>query len=139
MIEEQGNSWALRPSRELIAQMVRFGVGGAGCYLLNLAVFTLCVRGFDAGYVLAAGIALVASVSAGFLLYRHWIFVASHGHPGHQAARFLVLNLGAMGLSVLFLHEGIALGIDKVPAQAIALAMITPVTFFGNRLWSFRA
>jgi putative flippase GtrA len=139
MIEEQGNSWALRPSRDLIAQMLRFGVGGAGCYLLNLAVFTLCVRALDAGYVLAAAVARIVSISAGFLLYRHWIFVAPDGHPGHQAARYLVLNICALCLSILFLHEGIALGIDKVPAQAVALAMVTPVTFFGNRHWSFRA
>jgi putative flippase GtrA len=29
-------------------------------------------------------------------------------------------------------------GLDKVPAQAIAVIVVTPLNFIGNKLWSFR-
>ena len=34
--------------------------------------------------------------------------------------------------------RGIALGMDKVLAQAIAIVLVTPLNFVGNKLWSFR-
>ena len=33
----------------------------------------------------------------------------------------------------------IALGLDKVLAQAIAVVLVTPLNFVGNKLWSFRS
>jgi putative flippase GtrA len=33
----------------------------------------------------------------------------------------------------------VALGLDKVLAQAIAIILVTPVNFIGNKLWSFRS
>jgi putative flippase GtrA len=32
----------------------------------------------------------------------------------------------------------IALGLDKVLSQAIAVVLVTPLNFIGNKLWSFR-
>src|SRR4029078_2207746 len=32
----------------------------------------------------------------------------------------------------------IALGLDKVLAQAIAVVLVVPLNFLGNKLWSFR-
>jgi putative flippase GtrA len=32
----------------------------------------------------------------------------------------------------------IAAGMDKVLAQAIAVVLVTPLNFIGNKLWSFR-
>jgi putative flippase GtrA len=29
-------------------------------------------------------------------------------------------------------------GLDKVLAQAIAIVLVTPLNFIGNKLWSFR-
>jgi putative flippase GtrA len=33
----------------------------------------------------------------------------------------------------------IALGLDKVLAQAIAVVLVVPLNFLGNKLWSFRS
>jgi putative flippase GtrA len=33
----------------------------------------------------------------------------------------------------------VALGVGKVLAQAIAIVLVTPLNFVGNKLWSFRA
>ena len=32
----------------------------------------------------------------------------------------------------------ISLGLEKIPAQAIAIILVTPLNFVGNKLWSFR-
>jgi putative flippase GtrA len=32
----------------------------------------------------------------------------------------------------------IALGLDEVLSQAIAIVLVTPINFVGNKLWSFR-
>jgi putative flippase GtrA len=38
----------------------------------------------------------------------------------------------------VILETLIALGLDKIPAQAIAIILVTPLNFVGNKLWSFR-
>jgi putative flippase GtrA len=122
-------------------QLVRFGVVGASGYVVNLAVFTLLVHGAGVDYKLAAVGAFVVALTNNFVWNRAWTFSdASGGHAGFQAARFCAVSLVAFGfnLVVLFaLVEGA--GVDKVLAQAIAIAAATPLSFLGNKLWSFRA
>jgi putative flippase GtrA len=36
------------------------------------------------------------------------------------------------------LHLFVRLGLDEVLAQALAIVLVTPVNFVGNKLWSFR-
>jgi putative flippase GtrA len=36
------------------------------------------------------------------------------------------------------LHVLISLGTGKLVGQAIAIILVTPLNFLGNRLWSFR-
>jgi putative flippase GtrA len=38
----------------------------------------------------------------------------------------------------LCLHLLIGLGLGKFVSQAIAIVLVTPVNFIGNKLWSFR-
>ena len=122
-------------------QLVRFAIVGASGYVVNLGVFTALVHGASVDYKLAAVAAFVVALSNNFVWNRAWTFSdASGGHAGFQAARFCVVSLAAFGfnLVVLFaLVEGI--GMQKVLAQAIAIAAATPMNFLGNKLWSFRA
>ena len=39
---------------------------------------------------------------------------------------------------LLLLSALIRLGVDEVVAQAIAIVLVTPLNFIGNKLWSFR-
>jgi putative flippase GtrA len=32
----------------------------------------------------------------------------------------------------------VRLGLGEVPAQALAIVLVTPLNFIGNKLWSFR-
>ena len=121
-------------------QLVRFGfVGGLG-FVVNLAVYTLCVHAIGIDYHLAAIAAWLIAVINNFVLNRHWTFDArQHGRVHFQAMRFVTVSLVALGFSllllVLFVEVG---GVPKVPAQALAVAASMPLNFLGNKLWSFR-
>jgi dolichol-phosphate mannosyltransferase len=119
-------------------QLVRFAVVGASGYAVNLAVFAVLVHGADLDYRLAATGAFLVAVANNFLWNRRWTFAARDGHAGFQAARFLVVSVGAflVGLGLLALLVDGA-GVPEVPAQALAIVLATPLSFLGNKLWSF--
>jgi putative flippase GtrA len=120
-------------------QLVRFGAVGASGYVVNLAVFALCLHVVGIDYRVSAVIAWVVSVLNNFWLNRHWTFGARQAHPGRQAARFFTVSLVAFGFSYVVLIGLVSgLGVTKVLAQAIAIAAATPLNFVGQKLWSFR-
>jgi putative flippase GtrA len=126
-----------RPSNWL--QLVRFGmVGGVG-FIVNLAVYSLFVHPIGVDYRVASVVAWLVAVINNFVLNRHWTFDARAGRAHFQALRFLIVSLVAEAFSLLaltLLVEGA--GIDKVGAQALAVAASMPLNFLGNKLWSFR-
>lgn len=121
-------------------QLVRFAAVGASGYVVNLIVFAVCVHLAAIDYRVASVIAFLVSVINNFWLNRHWTFDAKEHHPARQGARFFVVSLVAFGFTEIVL---IALvsggGMVKVLAQAIAVAASTPLSFLGQKLWSFRA
>jgi dolichol-phosphate mannosyltransferase len=120
-------------------QLGRFVAVGASGYVVNLAVFTVCVHGLGVNYLVAATLAFLVAVTNNFVWNRHWTFDARGVHAGFQAFRFFVVSVAAFLFNIAILYalvEGAGLG--KVPAQAIAIVLATPVSFVGNKLWSFR-
>jgi dolichol-phosphate mannosyltransferase len=122
-------------------QLVRFAAVGASGYAVNLGVFTLLVHAAAIDYKLAAVAAFLVALTNNFVWNRAWTFAdAGGGHVGFQAARFCVVSLVAFGFNLVVLFALVEwLGLEKVPAQAIAIAAATPLNFLGNKLWSFRA
>ena len=89
-------------------------------------------------YQLAATLAFLVAVSNNFLWNRHWTFKAGDGRAHHQAARFLVVSVAAFAAGLVLLTLLVeAFGMQEVPAQAIAIVAVTPVSFLANKLWSF--
>jgi putative flippase GtrA len=52
--------------------------------------------------------------------------------------RFFVVSLASLGANLLVLHFFITFGLGKLVGQAIAIVLVTPLNFVGNKLWSFR-
>jgi putative flippase GtrA len=120
-------------------QLIRFGAVGAAGYVVNLAVFALCVHAFGVDYRVSAVIAWVVAVINNFWLNRHWTFRAKQARAVHQGARFFAVSLVAFGFSEAILIGLVSgTGMTKVLAQAIAIAAATPLNFVGQKLWSFR-
>jgi putative flippase GtrA len=120
------------------AQLLRFLAVGASGYVVNLAVFAACVHLGDVDYRAAAVVAFVVALANNFFWNRHWTFDAGEGHAGFQAARFIAVSLGAFVVNLIALELLVqSAGVDKLPAQAIAILIAMPVNFLGNKLWSF--
>src|SRR5436309_766129 len=121
-------------------QLIRFAAVGASGYAVNLAVFAASVHLLSIDYRIAFVIAFVISVANNFWWNRHWTFDAKHEHPIFQGTRFFAVSALAQAFAYVVL---VALvdgpGLAKVVAQAIAIAAATPLSFVGQKLWSFRA
>jgi dolichol-phosphate mannosyltransferase len=121
-------------------QLVRFAAVGASGYVVNLVVFAGCVHVLKIDYRIASVIAFVVSVINNFWLNRHWTFSAKQDHPIYQAVRFFTVSLVAYGFTYVVLVTLVDdVGVSKVIAQAIAIVAGTPLSFLGQKLWSFRA
>jgi putative flippase GtrA len=118
-------------------QLVKFCVVGGTGYVVNLVVYTLLVKGVDVHYIPAAVCSFLVAVTNNYSWNRMWTFRAQRGHVAWQGARFLVVSTLALGANLLVLHLLVTAGLDKVLAQAIAIILVTPINFVGNKLWSF--
>jgi putative flippase GtrA len=121
-------------------QLFRFAAVGASGYIVNLAVFAACVHWLSVNYKLAAVLAFTVSVVNNFWWNRHWTFSAKQQHPIQQGARFFAVSLVTFGFTYVVLVSLVdGAGMAKLVAQAIAIAAGTPLSFVGQKLWSFRA
>ena len=118
-------------------QLVMFCVVGGTGYVLNLIVFTLLVTLVDLHYIPAAICSFLVAVTNNYTWNRLWTFRSQRGHVGWQGMRFLVVSTLALGANLLVLHVLVTLGLDERLAQAIAIVLVTPINFVGNKLWSF--
>ena len=121
-------------------QLVRFATVGATGYAVNLIVFAICVHVLKIDYKLAAVVAFVMSVANNFWWNRHWTFRTKSKHPIEQGAKFFAVSLVTFGFTYVVLVSLVdGAGMPKLVAQAIAIAAGTPLSFVGQKLWSFRA
>jgi putative flippase GtrA len=118
-------------------QLAKFAAVGATGYAVNLAVYTALLRGAGWHYIYAATVSFLVAVTNNYLWNRLWTFRHQRGHVGFQGLRFLTVAVVAYGANLGILSALIALGMDKVAAQAIAIVLVTPLNFIGNKLWSF--
>jgi putative flippase GtrA len=119
-------------------QLAKFCTVGATGYVINLAVFSALVLGAGWHHLLAATISFLVAVTNNYLWNRLWTFRGQRGHVAYQGIRFLVVAVCALAANLVILDVLIALGLQKIPAQAIAVILVTPLNFVGNKLWSFR-
>jgi putative flippase GtrA len=129
---------ALRRSHNWV-QLAKFSTVGASGYLINLAVYAALLKGAGFHYAAAATCSFVVAVTNNYTWNRLWTFHAQRGHYGWQGLRFLLVALIAYAANLALLTGLIAAGLDKIVSQAIAVVLVTPLNFIGNKLWSFRS
>jgi putative flippase GtrA len=119
-------------------QLAKFCTVGAVGYAVNLAVYTTLVDAGGLHYNLAAAVSFLVAVSSNYVWNRLWTFRGQRGHVAYQGLRFFVVSLLALGANEVLLTAFVAGGVGKVVAQAIAVVLVTPINFVGNKLWSFK-
>jgi len=127
---------ALRRRRNW-TQLVKFCAVGASGYVVNLAVYALLLNGAGLHYISAAVGSFVVAVTNNYAWNRLWTFRDQRGGVAYQGMRFLIVSTMALGANLLVLHLLVSAGVGKLLAQAIAIVLVTPVNFVGNKLWSF--
>jgi putative flippase GtrA len=119
-------------------QLAKFCVVGASGYIVNLVVYTALLDGADWHYRAAATGSFLVAVTNNYLWNRLWTFRHSRGHFGFQGLRFFVVAVIAYIGNLAILTLLVELGAGKIISQAIAIVLVTPANFVGNKLWSFR-
>jgi putative flippase GtrA len=118
-------------------QLAQFCLVGAVGYLINLGVYALLLHE-GLHYLLAATLSFLVAVANNYWLNRHWTFRERRAGVASQGMRFFLISLASLGANLLVLHVLIRLGLGKLVGQAIAIVLVTPLNFVGNKLWSFR-
>ncbi len=118
-------------------QLAKFCAVGISGYVVNLAVYATLLA-FGVHYLLAAACSFLVAVTNNYVWNRAWTFKRQRGHLVFQGFRFLLVSMVALVANLVFLSVLVALGVPKLPAQAIAIVLVTPWNFVANKLWSFR-
>ncbi|TMK33620.1 MAG: GtrA family protein [Actinobacteria bacterium] len=119
-------------------QLAKFCVVGASGYVVNLGVYALLLNWANLHYTLAATGSFLVAVTNNYTWNRLWTFRHQRGHMGYQGLRFLVVSVIVYGANLGLLAVFVEVGLGKIVSQAIAVVLVTPLNFLGNKLWSFR-
>jgi|SRR3954449_4703512 putative flippase GtrA len=117
-------------------QLAKFCVVGASGYVINLAVFAALVAA-GLHYASAAVLSFGVAVTNNYIWNRIWTFRGARGHIGYQGIRFFIVALVALAVNEILLLLFVSAGSSTLAAQALAVALATPVNFVGNKIWSF--
>jgi len=118
-------------------QLAKFCVVGALGYCINLVVYATLLH-VGVHYAPAAICSFLVAVTSNYTWNRLWTFHDRRAGVAAQGMRFFVVALASLGANLLVLQVLIGLGAGKLVGQAIAIIVVTPLNFIGNRLWSFR-
>ncbi len=119
-------------------QLAKFcTVGGSG-YVVNLAVYSLLLNGANLHYRVAATGSFLVAATSNYALNRLWTFRHQRGHFGVQGLRFFTVSALVYGANLLLLTLLVEAGVGKIVSQAMAIILVTPLNFVGNKLWSFK-
>ena len=136
-------SFRVRASRALRRrhnweQLAKFCLVGATGYAVNLAVYALLLNWANLHYRLAATGSFLVAVTSNYTWNRVWTFRHQRGHVAYQGLRFLIVSSIVYVGNLALLTALVELGFGKIVSQAIAIVLVTPLNFLGNKLWAFR-
>ncbi len=123
-----------------LRQLVKFGLVGATGFVINVSVFAFCLRVLDVHYRIAYVIAFCVAVTNNFVWNRVWTFrhQKDDSHVAMQGARFFAVSLVAAAGGFVLLEAFVRAGLPKIPGEMLAVALVVPISFLGNKHWSFR-
>ncbi len=142
-----------------LLQVIKFGAVGIVNTLLDYVLFyvflSLCNLDKNLAQILATALAMVNS----YLVNRYWTFEKSGSVQGGEIVRFVLVNVLALGTTLLFMNLFYdlmelhllanrlleAMGVSYVLSgdmavlfcKVLAMPFSLAVNFLGNRLWVF--
>ncbi|MDF4251044.1 GtrA family protein [Streptomyces sp. WMMB303] len=137
----------MRPGLErLVRELGKFGAVGALGFLVNVAIFNLCIHTFQLAPIRSGVIAQVVAIGTNYLGNRYWTYRHTDKNRIHRetvlfflfSGAGLVLENGILALS----HYGFGYTstlADNIAKNVIGLAVGTAFRFWAYRTWVFRA
>ena len=134
---------ATKASSLLKDQRIRFLIVGGINTVLGYGIFVLLEyliagRFGDFSYMLALVIQYSISIILAFILHRRFVFQVQ-GRLWLDFGRFVLTNLVGFGLNAALLPLLVQFaGLHPRVAQAVALLLVTVVSYLGHKYFSFR-
>lgn len=128
----------ISPPRSLAQRAVRYGLAGLFATAVYFGAVMALVELVHLPAVPAAAVATLVVMVTSYAVNRAWVFDASRPHTS-SFPRFA----GATGLSILLntglMHAAVAvLGWPYLAGVVLTTAIVPPVNFVVNYLWSFK-
>jgi putative flippase GtrA len=123
----------------VLGQLVRYALVVSSGYVLAIAIYSGELAIGISPYP-ALGVAFVLGGAYNFTLVRRWAFSPSGRGLRSDLTRFC--GVAAMSFVCNYASFAILYSVLELPAetaQRLAILIAGPVTFLGNRFWSFRA
>lgn len=128
----------IKTYKEPIAQFVKFNLVGIINTAVDFVIFTLLT--FSGLHHL---ISQIISYSCGmvnsYLLNKSWTFKHKKKSSGREAVKFIVVNIIALSIALLFLYIFRDLmGMHVLLSKVFATGFSVVVNFVGNKFWVFK-
>jgi putative flippase GtrA len=121
-------------------ELVKFSVVGGSGFVVNLAVYALAYGVLALHYLVAGVLAFFVATVNNYLINRYWTFPRGGGPTLGEYGRFLLIGIAALAGNLVLLAFFVErLRVAELPSQAAAIVLVTPVSFVGNKVWTFRA
>ena len=121
-----------------LAQPLKFLLVGTGGFVLNVLAFT-ALFGLGTWYLAASVTAYLVSNAAMYVGNRYFTFGLSHDGFVRAYLRYLAVGGIVAGFTALLLAAFVeGFGIDPRTGQALALALLVPLSFLLSRRFAFQ-
>ncbi|MER7413184.1 MULTISPECIES: GtrA family protein [Streptomyces] len=132
--------------RRLVRELAKFGAVGALGFLVNVAIFNLCIHTFQLAPIRSGVISQVVAIVTNYLGNRYWTYRETDKNRIHRETMLfflfsgiaMVLENGVLALS----HYGLGYTsplADNIAKNVIGLGLGTLFRFWSYRTWVFRA
>jgi putative flippase GtrA len=127
----------MKISKELMRQIILYGIIGGGSALLDFLLFTLLYTQFNVNEYIANGISVHAGILTSFILNSRFNFKKTD-RVLFRAGSFYLTGLFGLALSQGLLWLGAALALPMVPVKFVSIFIVAAVQFVINKLITFR-
>lgn len=127
----------LKPIAIKYIQIIKFGIVGISNTLISWIIYFLLIK-INVFYLIANIAAFFCGMLNGFIWNKTWVFKVV-GSIRKTFIKYALVNLCTLGLSTFLLFVFVnGLGLGKFISQICATLIIILISYFGNRLWTFK-
>ncbi|MBR4081819.1 MAG: GtrA family protein [Clostridia bacterium] len=118
-----------------LMELIRFGVTGGVCFVVEFAFLTLFVEALHMPVLWATALAFLISVAVNYALCVKWVFTGAKGGDGKVKLQFLITSGMGLGLNELLMWlMNIRLGVQYQIAKVIATLLVMVWNYITKRL-----